>query len=355
MHFHRLKRREFITLVGGAAATWSLAARAQQPGKLSIIGMLGSAPAAFSPWLPALLQRLRELGWIENRTMAIEYRWTEGHNERYVQFAAELARLKVDVIVALGTPAIVAAKRATAVIPIVFPIASDPVGDGLVASLARPVGNITGLSNEQPDLVGKRLEILRELVPGFSRLGYIANANNPTSMRNVREVEAAAAKLALQITPLDIRSAEEVTPAMETLKGRAQALYVVGDPLIADNQIQINTLALAARLPTIHGSRNYVASGGLLSYGPNCSDRSAAPAITSIRFLKGQSPLIFRSSCRLGSSSSLTSKPRRRSDCKSPKRSWSAPTRLSSRLASAPHLLHLLTSAVVQVFGRRQH
>ena len=183
MHFHRLKRREFITLVGGAAATWSLAARAQQPGKLSIIGMLGSAPAAFSPWLPALLQRLRELGWIENRTMAIEYRWTEGHNERYAQFAAELARLKVNVIVALGTPAIVAAKQATAVIPIVFPIASDPVGDGLVASLARPGGNITGLSNEQPDLVGKRLEILRELVPGFSRLGYIANANTPPYVR----------------------------------------------------------------------------------------------------------------------------------------------------------------------------
>ena len=290
MHFHRLKRREFITLVGGAAATWSLAARAQQPGKLSIIGMLGSTPAAFSPWLPALLQRLRELGWIENRTMAIEYRWTEGHNERYAQFAAELARLKVDVIVALGTPAIVAAKQATAVIPIVFPIASDPVGDGLVASLARPGGNITGLSNEQPDLAGKRLEILRELVPGFSRLGYIANANNPTSTRNVREVEAAAAKLVLQITPLDIRSAEDVTPAMETLKGRAQALYVVGDPLIADNQIQINTLALAARLPTMHGSRNYVTSGGLLSYGPNYSDlfRRAGDYVDKI--LKGAKP-----------------------------------------------------------------
>jgi putative tryptophan/tyrosine transport system substrate-binding protein len=285
-----VKRRQFITLLGGAGATWSLAARAQQPGKLSIIGMLGSTPAAFSPWLPALLQRLREVGWIENRTMAIEYRWTEGHNERYAQFAAELARLKVDVIVALGTPAIVAAKQATAVIPIVFPIASDPVGDGLVASLARPGGNITGLSNEQPDLAGKRLEILRELVPGFSRLGYIANANNPTSMRNVREMEAAAAKLALQITPLDIRSAEEVTPAMETLKGRAQALYVVGDPLIADNQIQINTLALAARLPTIHGSRNYVASGGLLSYGPNYSDlfRRAGDYVDKI--LKGAKP-----------------------------------------------------------------
>jgi putative ABC transport system substrate-binding protein len=284
-----MRRREFIKLIGGAAA-WPLAARAQQAGKLPTVGMLGSSLAAFSYWLPALLQRLRELGWIENRSMTIEYRWTEGHNERYAQLAAELVRLKVDVIVALGSPAIVAAKQATAVIPIVFPLASDPVGDGLVASLARPGGNITGLSNEQPDLAGKRLEILRELVPGLSRLGYIANINNPTSMGNVRQVEEAAAKLALQIMPLDIKRAEDVAPAIETLKGRAQALYVVGDPLIADNQIQINTLALAARLPTMHGSRSYITSGGLLSYGPNYSDlfRRAGDYVDKI--LKGAKP-----------------------------------------------------------------
>ena len=266
-----MQRRQFIALLGGAA-TWPLAARGQQAGKLPTVGMLGSSLAAFSYWLPALLQRLHELGWIENRTMAIEYRWTEGRNERYAQLAAELVGLKVDVIVPLGSPAIVAAKQATAVIPIVFPLASDPVGDGLVASLARPGGNITGLSNEQPDLAGKRLEILRELVPGLSRLGYIANVNNPTAMGNVREIQEAAVKLALQIMPLDIKRAEDIAPAIETLKGRAQALYVVGDPLIADNQIQINTLALAARLPTMHGSRSYIASGGLLSYGPNYSD-----------------------------------------------------------------------------------
>ncbi len=284
-----MRRREFIMLFGGVAA-WPMTVRAQQPGKLPIIGVLGSTPAAFSHWLPALLQRLRELGWIENRTIAIEYRWTEGHNELYARLAMELVRLKVDVIVAVGSPAIVAAKQATTVIPIVFPIASDPVGDRLVASLARPGGNITGLSNEQPDLAGKPLEILRELVPGLSRLGYIANANNPTAMGNVREIEATAAKLALQITPLNIKSAQDVAPAMETLKGRAQALYVVGDPLTADNQIQINTLALAARLPTMHGSRNYVESGGLLSYGPNYSDlfRRAGDYVDKI--LKGAKP-----------------------------------------------------------------
>ena len=289
MRFDQLKRREFVTLLGGAA-TWPLAARGQQAGKLPTVGILGSSLAAFSYWLPALLQRLHELGWIENRTMAIEYRWTEGRNERYAQLAAELVRLKVDVIVALGSPAIVAAKQATAVIPVVFPLASDPVGDGLVASLARPGGNITGLSNEQPDLAGKRLEILRELVPGLSRLGYIANVNNPTAMGNVREIQEAAVKLALQIMPLDIKRAEDIAPAIETLKGRAQALYVVGDPLIADNQIQINTLALAARLPTMHGSRSYIASGGLLSYGPNYSDlfRRAGDYIDKI--LKGAKP-----------------------------------------------------------------
>ena len=189
-----MRRRHFISLLGGAAV-WPLAARAQQAGTLPTVGMLGSSLAAFNYWLPALLQRLHELGWIENRTIAIEYRWTEGRNERYAQLAAELVRLKVDVIVALGSPAIVAAKQATAVIPIVFPLASDPVGDGFVASLARPGGNITGLSNEQPELGGKRLEILRELVLGLSRLGYIANVNNPTAMGNVREVEAAARAL----------------------------------------------------------------------------------------------------------------------------------------------------------------
>ena len=284
-----MQRRQFIALLGGAA-TWPLTARAQQAGTLPTVGMLGSSLAAFNYWLPALLQRLHELGWIENRTLAIEYRWTEGRNERYAQLAAELVRLKVDVIVPLGSPAIVAAKQATAVIPIVFPLASDPVGDGLVASLARPGGNITGLSNEQPDLAGKRLEVLRELVPGLSRLGYIANVNNPTAMGNVREVQEAAAKLALQIMPLDIKRAEDIAPAIETLKGRAQALYVVGDPLIADNQIQINTLALAARLPTMHGSRSYIASGGLMSYGPNYSDlfRRAGDYIDKI--LKGAKP-----------------------------------------------------------------
>ena len=173
-------RREFITLLGGAAAAWPLAARAQQPAKLPTIGFLGaSTPSAESQRIAAFVQRLRELGWIEGRTIAIEYRWAEGRNERFAEIAAEFVRLKVDVIVTAGTAAVVAAKQATSVIPIVFAVAGDPVGTGLVASLARPGGNVTGLSIQATDLAGKRLELLREVVPGLRRLAILANVGSP--------------------------------------------------------------------------------------------------------------------------------------------------------------------------------
>ena len=173
-----MNRREIITLLG-CAATWPLAAHAQQLGKPPTIGILGSNSAAWSHLVSALILRLRELGYIENRTVEIEYRWTEGRDERYAAMAADLVGLKVAIIVALGTPAIVEAKKATAIIPVVFPLASDPVGDGLVSSLARPGGNVTGLSNQQPDLAGKRLEILREIIPALSRLAVLANGHSP--------------------------------------------------------------------------------------------------------------------------------------------------------------------------------
>ena len=285
-----MRRREFITLLGGAAAAWPLAARGQQQGKPPTIGILGSGSAAWSHLVSALMQRLRELGYIENRTVAIEYRWTEGRNERYAAMAAELVGLKVDIIVALGTPAIVAARKATAVISIVFPIASDPVGDGLVASLARPGGNVTGLSNQQPDLAGKRLEILREIIPGLSRLAVLANGHSPTAILNVGEVQAAAPKLGLEVNTLDVKRADDIAPAIDQLKGRTQAIYVVGDPLFFDNQIQVNTLALVARLPTMHNARGYVETGGLVSYGTSFSDlfRRAGDYVDKI--LKGTKP-----------------------------------------------------------------
>ena len=284
-----MKRREFITLLGGAAATWPVAARAQQSGKLPTIGILGSGSAAWSHLVAALVQRLRELGYIENRSVAIEYRWTEGRSERYEASAAELVRLRVDVIVALGTPAIVAAKNATAVIPIVFPLASDPVRDGLVASLAQPGGNVTGLSNAQPDLAGKRLEILREIVPGLSRLAVLAG-HYPTAMLNVGEVQSAALKLGLEVIPLDVKRADDLAPAINSLKGRAQAIYVVGDPIVFDNQIQINTLALVARLPTMHNGRGYVEAGGLMSYGPSIPDQFRRAGDYVDKILKGAKP-----------------------------------------------------------------
>jgi putative tryptophan/tyrosine transport system substrate-binding protein len=264
--------------------------RAQQPAKLPTIGILGSDSAAWSHLVSALVQRLRELGYIENRTIAIEYRWTEGRNEHYAAMAAEFVAQKVDIILALGTPAIVAARKASAVISIVFPIASDPVGDGLVASLARPGGNVTGLSNQQPDLAGKRLEILREIIPGLSQLAVLANGHTPTAILNLGEVQAAAPKLGLEVNTLDVKRADDIAPAIDGLKGRTQAIYVVGDSFVFDNQIQINTLALLARLPTMFPQREYVETGGLVSYGTSFSDlfRRAGDYVDKI--LKGAKP-----------------------------------------------------------------
>jgi putative ABC transport system substrate-binding protein len=217
-----VNRREFITLLGGAAAIWPAAARGQQPAKLPTIGYFGTvAASAWGPWTTAFAYRLRELGWIEGRTVAIHYRWAEGRAERLAEIAAEFVRLKVDVI---GNAA-VAAKQASSVIPIVFALMDDPVSMGLVASLARPGGNVTGLSMQQTELAGKRLELLREVVPGLSRLAIMANAGNPASMAELHELQATARTLALEVMPSEISRAEDIAPAFEALKSRAQALY----------------------------------------------------------------------------------------------------------------------------------
>jgi putative ABC transport system substrate-binding protein len=284
-----MQRREFITLLGGAAAAWPRAARAQQV-RLPTVGFLGTAtPSAWSQRTAAFVQRLRELGWIEGRTVAIEYRWAEARNDRYTEIAAEFVRLKVDVIVSSGGP-IVAAKQATSVIPIVFAVAPDPVGGGLVASLARPGGNVTGLSLQQGDTAGKRVELLREVVPALRRLAILGNVGNPQNLLEMSEAQAAVRTLGLEGATFEFRRAEEVAPAFEAFKGRADALYVVGDALTSTNQVRINTLALGARLPTIHLSRESVESGGLMSYGPNFPDlyRRAADFVDKI--LRGAKP-----------------------------------------------------------------
>jgi putative tryptophan/tyrosine transport system substrate-binding protein len=236
-----------------------------------------------SQWVAAFVQRLRELGWIEGRTVAIEYRWAEGRSERFAEIAAEFVRLKVDVIVTYATPPVIAAKRATAVVPIVSAVMGDPVGTGLVANLARPGSNVTGLSVLTPDLV-------REVVPGLRRLAVLANVSNPISGPEMSEVQAAAKALGLDVVTLEIRRTEDIAPAFETLKGRAQALYVAGDPLMITNRVRINTLALGARLPTTYNQREYVEAGGLMSYGPNFPDlfRRAGDYVDKI--LRGTKP-----------------------------------------------------------------
>src|SRR5262245_6113554 len=222
-----MKRREFITLLGGAAAAWPLAAGAQQAGKLPTIGYLGEAtPAADRQRVALLVQQLRERGWIEGRTITTHFRWAEGRTEQLAEIAAEFVRLKVDVIVTSSTPPTVAAKQATSVIPIVFASAGDPVRTGLVASLARPGGNVTGLSLQQADIASKRLELLREVVPNLRRLAIMGNMDNPASVLEMREIREACAALGLEVDALEIRRAEDIAPAFDALKGRAEALYL---------------------------------------------------------------------------------------------------------------------------------
>jgi putative tryptophan/tyrosine transport system substrate-binding protein len=290
MPFDQLKRREFITLLGGAVATWPLAARAQQSAKLPTIGFLGaSTPSLDTQRVGAFVQRLRELGWIEGRTIAIEYRWSEGRTERYAEIAAEFVRLKVDVIVATGG-AIPAAKQATSVIPIVFPVAGDPVGAHYVDTLARPGGNITGLSLQQTDVASKRVELLREAVPGLRHLAIMANVGNVNALRELGEVQAAAGALGLEATTSEIRRAEDIVPAFDALKGRADAIYVVAEPLVFTNRARIHTLAMAGRLPAIYNSREYVEMGGLMSYGPNFPDLFRRSADVVDKILRGAKP-----------------------------------------------------------------
>jgi putative ABC transport system substrate-binding protein len=285
-----LQRRDFITLLGGTVAALPLAARAQQPAKLPTIGFLGAASqSGWSSWTVAFLERLHELGWVEGHTVAIEYRWAEGRDERYTETAAEFVRRKLDVIVTGGS-SVIAVKQATSIIPIVFAMAADPIGNGLVTSLARPGGNITGLSLQTPDLAGKRLEVLRELLPNLRRLAILGNVGNPGTVLEIREVQTTAPALGLVVTTLEIRRAEDIAPALEALKGQADALYVCTDALVFNNNSRINTYAFAGRLPTIYPLREFVVAGGLLSYGPNVPDMFRRAAELVDKILRGAKP-----------------------------------------------------------------
>ena len=286
----QIKRRQFITLLGGAAAAWPLAARAQQPARLPSVGYMGSAtPATQGQWAAVFAQRLQELGWTEGRNVKIEVRWAEGRSERFAEIAAEFVALKVNVIVTSGG-VVPTVKQATSTIPIVFAAALDPVASGYVASLARPGGNITGLSLQSTDTVGKRLGFLRELVPDLRRLAIMTNAGNPGNVLVMREAQGEAHVLGIELATSEIRRAEDIALAFHALKDNAQALYVVSSPLSTTNRVRINTLALGRRLPAIYDDREFVEVGGLISYGPDFTSiyRRAADYVDKI--LRGAKP-----------------------------------------------------------------
>ena len=281
-----MRRREFITLLGAATA-WPRRARAQQAGKLPTIGFLGADAAAFSPWTAAFVTRLRELGWIEDRTVSIEYRWSEGRTERYAEIAEEFVRLNVNVIVTVGS-AVPSVKQATTVIPIVFAVGIDPVASGLVTSLAKPGGNVTGLSIQAADLASKRLEILREVIPSLRKLAVMTNAGNAQPVLEAKETQAAARALGLEVVPLEIGRAEDIAPAFQALK--ADALYVAIDQLVVANRARILTFALSARLPVITSIRDFVKDGALMSYGPSYPDLFRHSADFVDKILRGAKP-----------------------------------------------------------------
>jgi putative ABC transport system substrate-binding protein len=284
-----MKRREFITLLGGAAA-WPQASLAQPAGRLPVIGFLGAATtSAWEPWTAAFVQGLREHGWNEGHNIAIEYRWAEGRRERFEEIANEFVRLKVDLVVTGGNAA-GAVKRVTSVVPIVFVLAVDPVGMGLVASLSHPGGNVTGLSNQQTDTAGKRLELLRELLPDLRRLAIMTSVGFPEAAQEARDVQAISKKLDLDVVISEIRHAEDISSAFKTLKGHAEALYVTADALANSNRMRINALALAARLPTMYGVRGMVEAGGLISYAANYSDLFRRASYYADKILRGAKP-----------------------------------------------------------------
>jgi putative tryptophan/tyrosine transport system substrate-binding protein len=285
-----MRRRDFIALFGGGAVAWPHVTRAQPMEKKPTIGILAAAtPSMEGQWVDVLVQRLAELGWIDGRTASIERRWGEGRTERFSDIAAEFVQLKVDMIVTVGAAAVVV-KRVTSAIPIVFAVAGDPIGSGLVANLAHPGSNATGFSLQATDLAGKRLQLLSEILLGMRRLAIIGNVGYSAVVLEIMAAQAAAHGLGLEMTTLEIRRAEDIAPAIESVRGNVEALYVVADALIVANGEQIGTLALTARLPTVYPLREFVDVGGLMSYGPDFSDLWRRAADIADRILRGAKP-----------------------------------------------------------------
>jgi putative tryptophan/tyrosine transport system substrate-binding protein len=285
-----MRRREFITLVGGAAAVWPLAARAQQS-TTPVVGFLH--PSSPEPYrVRAFRQGLKDAGFIEGENVAIEYRWAYDQIDRLPTLATELAQRRVAVIAAGGVPSILAVKAATTTTPIVFFVAQDPVGLGLVASLARPGGNLTGINVLSIELAAKRLELLRELVPGAARIAVLVNPANATNTESIlRGVEPAARSLGLQIQVLNASTIREIDAAFATLgRERPDALFVSPDPFFIDRRVQLALLAVLHRLPAVYQDRLNAEVGGLMSYGPNLGDAYRHIGVYTGRILKGAKP-----------------------------------------------------------------
>jgi putative ABC transport system substrate-binding protein len=292
-----MRRRDFITLIGGAAAacsvSWPRAARSEQAGKVARIGFLGTSSLSLERHVvDAFRQRLSELGNVEGRNVAIEYRWAEGQDNRLPPLAAELVRLRPDVIVTTGTPGTLAAKRATTTIPIVFASSGNPVNGGLVASFSRPGGNVTGFTISGPELEGKRVQLLKEAVAGLSRAAVVWNPSNPGLLDFYQQIRAAAAALNLTLQPVvEVRSADDFVGAFATIAGaRPQAMFVVADRFLLAHRTQIVDFAATNRLPTMYPYRSYVEAGGLMSYAPNDLDQFRRAAIYVDKILKGAKP-----------------------------------------------------------------
>jgi putative tryptophan/tyrosine transport system substrate-binding protein len=288
-----MRRRELITLLGSGAicVCSSFAISHAQQAKLPVIGFLGSStPAGQAHLLTAYMQRLRELGWVEGRNLSLEQRWAEGRDDLYEEIADEFVRRKVDIVLTHGSRAALAAKKATSTIPIVAAVIGDPVGSGLVASLARPGGNLTGLSLISPDLAGKRVELLYEAVPSSRRLAVLADVGNRASDEETQQAQLAATKLGRTAFPISIRRSEDITSAFDGIEDRADALYVVGSPTVLANSVRVNILAAAARIPTVYIAKEYVQTGGLLAYGPSFANIYRRAAEFSDKILRGATP-----------------------------------------------------------------
>ena len=267
----------------------SLSARAQKTTRLPVIGFMGAAtPSAWAPWTAAFVKRLSELGWVDGKTIKIEYRWAEGSEEHYAEIGAELVKLDPKVLVAVGGDL---ARKATSTIPIVVALMSDPVGTGLVSSLARPGGNITGMSIQSTDLAGKRIELLMEAISTLHRFAILAYVDYAGTMLDVGAIHTASKSVGLEVVTVPIHRAKDIEPALASLDPQFQAMYVPPNILVNTNRILINKLAQERRLPTMHGFREYVVSGGLMSYGPNTANlfRRAAEYVDKI--LQGAKPI----------------------------------------------------------------